>query len=322
MAMSDVGWLVGYILINLAVTFLNKGLFTKYNWPYPTTLALWHYTCTSVGTIFYVRILRMVPAAKLDWNGLIKMMLFSILFNVNIWISNYSLNMVSLAMHQMVRALVPGFTVAISFILLRKRYSPQVLISLGIIFFGVVTYSCKGEISYTLIGVVVTGIGGFLAALKGVLTNLFMVGSLKLHPMDLLTYSTTFSAIQLLIAMTLFSDELSKSLDLEYERDYDLILALCVNGFGAFSLNIVSFFANKKTDPLAMNIGGVTKQILGIVLGIVIFATPVTSFGLIGVCVTVVGIIMYARFQYIEKQQTPVQLPTSSPQKVDVAVKV
>jgi hypothetical protein len=33
------------------------------------------------------------------------------------------------------------------------------------------------------------------------------------------------------------------------------------NGIGAFLLNVVSFVANKKTSPLAMNIGGIAKQV-------------------------------------------------------------
>lgn len=46
-------------------------------------------------------------------------------------------------MHQMIRALVPGCTVVISFFLLQKQYSKGVLVSLVVIFFGVCLYSYK-----------------------------------------------------------------------------------------------------------------------------------------------------------------------------------
>jgi len=308
-----VGWLVGYILINLSVTFLNKGIFVNYGWPYPTTLALWHYTCTSVGSIVYVRVLKQVPAAKLEWTAIYKLMVFSLLFNVNIWISNFSLNLVSMTMHQMVRALVPACTVVISFFLLQKQYSKGVLSSLVVIFFGVCIYSYKGELDYTMFGLCVTALGAVLAALKGVITNMFMVGSLKLHPIDLLTYTTTFSAIQLYLALTFFSDEFDKSLVLSSEKDHDLIQALMVNGVGAFALNIVSFSANKKTSPLAMNIGGVTKQVLAIVVGIILFKTPVTTYSVMGVAVTVGGILLYARQSYVDKKASSVPSSPARP---------
>jgi len=44
-------------------------------------------------------------------------------------------------------------------------------------------------------------------------------------------------------------------------------ILIVINGVGAFALNIVSFYANKMTSPLAMNVGGITKQILAIILG-------------------------------------------------------
>jgi hypothetical protein len=53
--------------------------------------------------------------------------------------------------------------------------------------------------------------GCVTAAAKGVITNLFMVGSLKLHPMDLLTYTSTLSAIQLL-AVVAYNGELQEAL--------------------------------------------------------------------------------------------------------------
>ena len=162
------------------VTLMNRSGFQSYKWPYPSSLALWHYTCTSIGSIFLVRVMRVTTPAKLKRDEHLKMLAFSCLFNVNIWFSNYSLNLVSMAMHQMIRALVPACTVVISFFWLRKRYvfnafdfkhshtwipvscsilcqlifwlsrftplhrySSNVLASLGVIFLGVCIYSYK-----------------------------------------------------------------------------------------------------------------------------------------------------------------------------------
>ena len=61
---------------------------------------------------------------------------------------------------------------------------------------------------------------------------------------------------------------------------------LIINGLGAFALNVFSFNANKATSPLAMNIGGIVKQIFSIVLALVIFATPVTGMTIAGIMVS------------------------------------
>lgn len=95
-----------------------------------------------------------------------KLFLFSILFNVNILISAVSLHMVSMALHQIIRALVPAFTVVIMLVWERKHYPPEILFSLAVIFAGVTIYAMKGEVDYTIFGLLLTLSGAFLAALK------------------------------------------------------------------------------------------------------------------------------------------------------------
>lgn len=322
-------WLTGYIIINMSVTVLNKALFATYGWPYPSSLALWHYTVTSAGTIGIVRVFRFVPAASLSWGSVGKLAAFSVLFNVNIWLSNVTLNLVSMAMHQVVRALIPGCTVVLSFFILGKRYNNQILLSVAVIIAGVITYAAKGEVDYSYYGLVMTMAGCICAAAKGVVTNLLLVGSLKLHPMDLLSYTSTFSAIQLL-GVLCYTGELKESIGAlngmedsaaefganipltdpapmtvdQLQNSVMLPRLLIINGLGAFALNVFSFNANKATSPLAMNIGGIVKQIFSIVLALVIFATPVTGMTIAGIMVTVIGIMMYASESYKEKQRS------------------
>ena len=35
-------WLLGYIVLNLVTTILNKAIFTTFDWPFPMSLALVH----------------------------------------------------------------------------------------------------------------------------------------------------------------------------------------------------------------------------------------------------------------------------------------
>lgn len=86
-----------------------------------------------------------------------------------------------------------------------------------------------------------------------------------------------------------------------WDEDKGLIQMLLANGTGAFFLNIVSFNANKQTSPLAMNIGGITKQVLAIVLGIIVFHVEITSLAALGVLIVIGGIIFYSTEMYNEK---------------------
>lgn len=167
-------WLTAYIALNLMTTVLNKFIMKTFDFPYPIALSLWHYTCSSIGSLTLLHGCKYIPTAKLDREAHIKLFLFSVLFNINILISVLSLNMVSMALHQIIRALVPAFTVIICYFMLGKTYPKEILASLAVIFIGVSVYAGKGEVSYTMQGLMVTALGGFLAALKGVMTNIFM----------------------------------------------------------------------------------------------------------------------------------------------------
>jgi hypothetical protein len=54
-------------------------------------------------------------------------------------------------------------------------------------------------------------------------------------------------------------------------------------------------------------------QVLAIVLGIVIFHTAVTSLSALGVFITVVGIVWYARASYMAKMAAAAKDPLVSP---------
>lgn len=92
-------------------------------------------------------------------------------------------------------------------------------------------------------------------------------------------------------------------------QTYVLIL---INGVGACTLNFVSFFANKMTSPLAMNVGGITKQVLAIILGIILFGTTVTPVSALSVLITICGIVWYSWSSFNAKRREAQQLPVSA----------
>ena len=91
------------------------------------------------------------------------------------------------------RALIPAFTVFISYAWLRKTFSVRIHAAIVIMFVGVFVYAAKGELDYTYYGLVMTLLGGFFSALKGVVTNVFLVGPLKLPTLQLLKIMSFYS---------------------------------------------------------------------------------------------------------------------------------
>lgn len=118
------------------------------------------------------------------------MLAFSVLYTVNIAVSNISLQMVTVPVscmlslwqicsiadlqscqfHQVVRAMTPLFTIMLVVALYRKSPSLSVYASLVPVVFGV-GLATFGEYDYSTWGLILTVIGTVLAAIKGIVTN-------------------------------------------------------------------------------------------------------------------------------------------------------
>lgn len=165
-------------------------------------------------------------------------------------------NVVSVAFHQVVRAMTPVFTIAISIVFLSKRYSFMTYLSLLPLLLGVYM-ATVGDYSYTPIGFFLTVLGTVLAATKTVVTNRIQIGRLQLHPLDLLLRMSPLAFVQTVI-FSWMKGELDEVVSFcKTDMSLKLVLALLVNGIIAFFLNYVSFTANKKTSALTMTVAGI-----------------------------------------------------------------
>ncbi|KAI8888952.1 TPT-domain-containing protein [Backusella circina FSU 941] len=247
--------------------------------------------------------------AKLGDNENLIMVMFSVLYTINIAISNVSLNLVSVAFHQVVRAMTPVFTVIISLMFLQKSFPKKIYLSLLPVVLGV-TFATYGEYDYTMVGFLLTVLGTVLASIKTIVTNRVQVGRLKLHPLDLLLRMSPLAFVQ-----CIFYAHMTGELDevREFSSSYmtfNLASGLLFNGVIAFALNVVSFTANKKTSALTMTVAGNVKQVLSIILAVVIFNLNINKTNAFGIILTLVGGAWYGYAEMSQKLKAPNVLPT------------
>jgi hypothetical protein len=284
-----------YFLMNLGLTLYNKAVLGKFNFPW--LLTTFHTTSAALGCW---SIMLIAPdQLKLSHVGRQEQMVlvaFSVLFTVNIAISNVSLAMVSVPFHQIVRSTTPVATILI-YRWLGRSFGTMTYVSLIPIIAGV-GLSTYGDYYATLFGASLTFLGVFLAALKTVATNKLLTGSLKLPALELLLRMSPLAAVQSLLWATV-TGEVSAFLTFASEGHLSkpLILALLGNGFLAFLLNVTSFQTNKLAGALTLSVCGNVKQILTVVLGIVLFDVVVRPMNAVGMFVALGGAAWYSKVE-------------------------
>ncbi|KAG0148646.1 hypothetical protein CROQUDRAFT_41206 [Cronartium quercuum f. sp. fusiforme G11] len=303
---SSTAWLIYYFSFNLGLTIYNKKVLLSF--PFPWTLTGIHALSSTLGSQLALN-RGIFKSVKLNKKDSIILLGFSVLYTINIAVSNLSLHLVTVPFHQVVRATTPLFTILLSIIYLKKSYSIQTYISLLILIVGV-GFSTYGDYGWTKLGLILTLLGTILASIKTIITNLIQVGKLKLNPLDLLLRMSPLAFIQCVI-WSYWTGEMDRvRIYGANEMNKQKAIALIFNGFIAFGLNVVSFTANKKTSALTMTVAANVKQVLTIVLAVFIFNLVITPTNLFGITLTLLGGAYYAKVELDRKVESSISLGT------------
>ncbi|CCM05608.1 uncharacterized protein FIBRA_07837 [Fibroporia radiculosa] len=317
---TQASWLILYFAFNLGLTLYNK--FVLVQFPFPYTLTALHALCGSIGGwILQLRGVYVPTSLTSRQHGALAS--FSVLYAVNIAVSNVSLQMVTIPFHQVVRAATPIFTTVLSMIMFNARFSTLKIASLLPVMAGV-ALATYGDYYFTWWGLLLTLLGTFLAALKTIYTNVLqstppltsasnhkvihllpVPPRMSLHPLDLLTRTSPLACV-LCMLYAYSSGELSRarqSFAPSGVVEWSHVLVLLGNGVIAFGLNVISLSANKRVGALNMTVAANVKQALTILCAVALFHLTITPMNAFGICVTLAGGAWYAWVEYCDKMQ-------------------
>jgi hypothetical protein len=201
---------------------------------------------------------------------------FSLLFTLNIAISNVSLAMVSVPFHQVMRSTCPIVTILIYRTFFARDYSRTTYLSMIPLVLGA-GLATAGDYQASLLGVLLALLGVLLACIKTVATNCLMTGPLSLSPLELLLRLFPLAAIQCMGYAYLTGELHTLCRFNQREGGFSSAFTTVIlsNACMAFALNIVSFQTNKMVGALVVTVRGNVKQALMILVGIVVFSVPV-----------------------------------------------
>ncbi|KAI5458055.1 triose-phosphate transporter family-domain-containing protein [Mariannaea sp. PMI_226] len=294
-------WLGTYFFFSLLLTLYNKLVLSMFHFPWLLTFL--HAAFASIGTWAMLQ-MGHFKLSRLGRRENLALVAFSALFTANIAVSNLSLAMVSVPFYQTMRMLCPIFTILIFRLYYGRTYSTMTYLSLVPLIVGA-AMTTLGEMSFTDAGFLLTILGVILAALKTVVTNRFMTGSLALPPVEFLMRMSPLAALQAL-ACAAATGEIGGFMKLMSSGDVSLppaMASLFGNGFLALLLNISSFNTNKLAGALTMTVCGNLKQCLTVALGIVLFDVTIDFLNGAGMAVTMLGAAIYSKAELDNKNK-------------------
>jgi len=294
-------WLGTYFFFSLLLTLYNKLVLGMFHFPWLLTFL--HATFASLGTFAMLQ-MGYFKLSRLGRRENLALVAFSGLFTANIAVSNLSLAMVSVPFYQTMRMLCPIFTILIYRVWYSRSYSTMTYMSLIPLIVGA-AMTTVGEMTFSDAGFLLTILGVILAALKTVVTNRFMTGSLALPPVEFLMRMSPLAALQAFACATATGEvggfwELVNSGELSLPPAF---ASLTGNGFLALLLNISSFNTNKLAGALTMTICGNLKQCLTVLLGIFLFDSVIGWLNGAGMAVTMLGAVIYSKAELDNKKK-------------------
>ncbi|KAJ7028694.1 TPT-domain-containing protein [Mycena alexandri] len=296
-------WLAMYFCFNLGLTLYNKGVLVRF--PFPYTLSALHALFGTIGGTLLAQHGCFVPS-RLNLREAVVLLAFSVLYAINIVVSNVSLQLVTVPFHQVVRAATPIFTIFFSGLLFGAQSSRSKKLALIPVVAGV-GLATLGDYYFSYAGFLLTLLGTILAALKTIFTNVLQTPTASArpyfsNPFDLLFFLSPLALVQCVL-LAHYSGEFAHVRD--FPMSASKVAALLLNGCIAFGLNVVSFSANRRVGALGMTVAANVKQVLTIICAVAIFNLTITALNALGIALTLVGGAWYAWVELIEKQERP-----------------
>jgi drug/metabolite transporter (DMT)-like permease len=274
-----------------------------------------------------------LPAIR-SWRSRAMFISFSVLYMVNIAMCNESMELVSLPLHQTIRATAPAITAAVSYIFrLDQRphsYSPYMALIPVVVGAALATYG--GREQATPCGLFLTLLGAILAVAKTIVTNLLLRSGLltsntsklkasdddagkervaaetspQLPSNELIRRVAPFSIAQAM-GMAIWTGELAEDRSQHRQElmKFNLLFRLTIgtNGLVACLLNIISFETNRKAGPLSIAVAANVKQVIILIVSTTFNRDQTNRQQITGAMLTVIGGLWYALTLDLESNQ-------------------
>ncbi|KAK9734788.1 hypothetical protein RND81_04G163100 [Saponaria officinalis] len=266
-----IGLITFWYSSNIGVLLLNKFLLSNYGFKYPIFLTMCHMMACSLLSYIAIVWLKFVQIQTIRSTlQFTKIATLSAVFCFSVVGGNISLRYLPVSFNQAVGATTPFFTAIFAYLMTFKREGWVTYVTLIPVVTGVIIAS-GGEPLFNLFGFIMCISATAARALKTVLQGILLSSEgEKLNSMNLLMYMAPI-AVVCLIPAALIMEKNVVGITVALAREDAKILC-----------------------ALTLQVLGNAKGAVAVVVSILIFRNPVSVTGMLGYCLTIIGVILYS----------------------------
>ncbi|PNW87036.1 hypothetical protein CHLRE_02g106200v5 [Chlamydomonas reinhardtii] len=299
-----------WIFLSAAVIMVNKYVLSMSGFPYPVAL-----TCTHMGFCSILAFVLVkggfVEAVNITADTYLSCILpIGLLFAGTLWLGNAAYLYLSVSFIQMLKASMPMVVFVVGVGFATEKFTTRVALNMVVVGTGIAIAS-YGEIHFVVVGVLLQ-VGSI--ATESVRLTLVQIllqkRGIKMNPVSTLYHIAPCCFVFLFLPFIYI--ELPKMVNdpnLNVNIPLLLLSAAC-----AFALNMSVFLLIGKTSALTMNVAGVIKDWLLILLSVVLYGSPVTRTQLFGYGLAFLG-VMYYNYAKVEQMKASAAAAAKAPEK-------
>ncbi|XP_024943711.1 solute carrier family 35 member E3 isoform X2 [Cephus cinctus] len=286
-------YLVLNIIFSIVIVLLNKWLYVHIGFP-NVTLSMIHFIVTFVGLV----ICEKMDVFCIKDVAIKDMLLIAMTFCGFVVLTNLSLAHNTVGTYQVAKMLTTPCVIIMQIIFYKKHFSILVKLTLIPITLGVII-NFYYDLHFNVLGTIYATLGVLVTSLYQVWVNRKQ-REFQMDPMQLLYYQAPLSAAMLFVIVP-FLEPIGNTLTHEWSF-LDAMMVL-LSSIVAFFVNLTSYWIIGYMSPLTYNMVGHSKFCLLLLGGSIIFHESLAINQLIGITLTLVGIILYAHVKANEGQR-------------------
>ncbi|KAL9541230.1 hypothetical protein MBANPS3_009234 [Mucor bainieri] len=225
---------------------------------------------------------------------------------VEICCSNAALVYITLSFYTMVKSSTPIWVLLFSFMFGFER--PRLLlVAIIVVMVAGVILTVEGETKFDPVGFALVLIASIVSGLRWSMTQLLLQHENMgiSNPIATLYYLTPVMFVTMFTLSLVFEHPLDQ---FQHSKHFDTLShiiesfgLMSIGGLLAFAMTLAELYLIKSTNTVTLSVAGISKEIVVIMLSVMIYGDVLTPKNVLGLLVSIVGIIAYNYYKLSKK---------------------